>query len=168
MNRNIVCVFFAFGLAGCASTQSAVVEGSNLGAATYTPAVIIEPGYEAQYAQTLGACRAAAENRQLTAAQEEQLGAFTDAAGGVLAGAAAGAFLGATESGINAGEGALIGAGVGILGAVVGSIVTGPQEVAQQTRLVLLRCLETTSRDGERWTVLEDVERAPDFIVEQR
>ena len=156
------------GVSACASTQSAIVDRNNLGASGYTPAVLVEPGYDEQYQRALDACRAVASNRQLTAAQEEQLSIFTDTLGGVIGGAAVGAAAAAGGGGVNAGEGALIGAGAGLVGGLVGSILTGPQEVAEETKVVLLRCLDRTSNNGERWQVLEDVEPQADYIIERR
>ena len=57
-------------LSGCGSAYSGVVARSGLGAAEYRPAVYIEPGNEATYERVLQICRQAANNRQMTAAQE--------------------------------------------------------------------------------------------------
>lgn len=155
-----MAALLAIGLAGCGGAYSGVVSGSGLGAAEYRPAVYVEPGNEARYEQVLAICRTAANNRQMTAAQEAQLRTLTGTAESTVAGAAAGVqfqqiFDMAGFDTSSVGDAAAIGAGVGLITGLVGAATEGAERTAAETKAVLLNCLNVSSRDGELWQVLE-------------
>lgn len=150
-------------LSGCGSAYSGVVGSSGLGADAYRPAVFVEPGNEATYEQVLQICRQAANNRQMTAAQESQLKTLTGAVEGTVAGAAAGlefgqmfsVFEGSDIIDVDKGESTLIGAGIGLATSLASSFASGAETTAAETKQALLRCLTVASRDGALWKVLE-------------
>ena len=150
-------------LSGCGSAYSGMVGSSGLGAAEYIPSVYVEPGNEAKYEQVLQICRQAANNRQMTAAQESQLRTITGAVEGTVGGAAAGlefanifsAFEGSDIIDVDRGQSTMIGAGIGLATSLASSFASGAESTASETRAALLRCLTVTSRDGKLWQVLE-------------
>ena len=150
-------------LSGCGSAYSGMVGSSGLGAAQYIPSVYVEPGNEAKYEQVLQICRQAANNRQMTAAQESQLRTLTGAVEGTVGGAAAGlefasifsAFEGSEIIDVNTGQSTLIGAGVGLATSLASSFASGAETTAAETKAALLRCLKIASREGKLWQVLE-------------
>lgn len=150
-------------LSGCGSAYSGVVGSSGLGAAEYIPSVYVEPGNEAKYQQVLQICRQAANNRQMTAAQESQLRTITGAVEGTVEGAAAGlefasifeAFEGSDLIDVNTGQSTMIGAGIGLISSVASSFASGAETTADESKKVLLRCLTAASRNGKLWQVLE-------------
>lgn len=160
IRKNVgVCVGI-FLLAGCGSAYKGAVDQSGLGAEQYIPAVYVEPGQEEKYKQVLGICRNAANNRQMTAAQEAQLATITGTAQSTVEGAAMATQMGqvfdmAGIGGVDLGEAAGIGAGVGLLTGLVGSMSEGAHKTAAETKLILLRCLKVASRNGTLWQVLE-------------
>ena len=151
-------------LSGCGSAYSGMVGSSGLGAAEYRPSVYVEPGNEAKYEQVLQICRQAANNRQMTAAQESQLRTITGAVEGAVGGAAAGlefatifsVFEGSDMIDVNTGQSTLVGAGIGVATSLASSFASGAEATAAETRKALLRCLTVTSRDGKLWQVLEE------------
>ena len=150
-------------LSGCGSAYSGVVGSSGLGAAEYRPAVYVEPGNEAKYEQVLQICRQAANNRQMTAAQESQLRTLTGAVEGTVEGAASGlafanifsAFEGSDAIDVSRGESAMIGAGIGLATSMASAFASGAETTAAETKKALLQCLKVASRDNELWQVLE-------------
>ena len=147
-------------LAGCGSAYKGVVDQSGLGSGQYIPAVYVQPGQEQVYQQVLGLCRNAANNRQMTAAQEAQLATITGAAQSTVEGAATATQMGqifdmAGVDGVSLGEAAGIGAGVGLLTGLVGSMTKGAHKTAEETKRILLRCLRAASQNGKLWRVLE-------------
>ena len=150
-------------LSGCGSAYSGMVGSSGLGAAEYIPSVYVEPGQEAKYEQVLQICRQAANNRQMTAAQESQLRTITGAVEGTVGGAAAGleianmfsVFEGSDIIDVDRGQSTLIGAGVGLATSLASSFASGAESTAEETKAALLRCLTVTSREGKLWQVLE-------------
>lgn len=146
-------------LSGCGSAYSGLARSQGLGATEYMPAVVVEPGNESLYAQTLSLCRSVAQNRQATAAQEAQLKTLTgtvQATGtGAATGAQVGELLGDAGYDTGLGEGAAIGASVGLVSGLLGSFAEGAENTAAETKRVLLNCLRITSKDGARWVVAE-------------
>ncbi len=146
-------------LAGCGSAYSGLTRSQGLGAGQYMPAVVVEPGNEGLYQQTLTTCRSVAENRQATAAQEAQLRTLTGTVGATGTGAATGAqvgnLLGDAGYDTGLGEGAAVGAGVGFVSGLVGAFASGAETTAAETKKVLLNCLRVTSANGTRWHVVE-------------
>ena len=165
--RGLLCLAVSLPLAGalsgCGSAYSGTVSSSGLGATQYIPAVYVEPGNEAKYQQVLQICRQAANNRQMTSAQEAQLNTLT----GVVAGTAEGAVTGLALSQIfktfepsgdidvSRTESVLAGAAVGLVGALASSYAEGAEATAAETKQALLQCLRVTSKDGQLWQVLE-------------
>ena len=150
-------------LSGCGSAYSGVVGKSGLGADAYRPAVFVEPGNEPTYEKVLQICRQAANNRQMTAAQESQLKTLTGAVEGTVEGAAAGlefaqmfsVFEGSDIIDVDKGESALVGAGIGLATSLASAFASGAETTAAETKQALLRCLTVASRDGALWKVLE-------------
>lgn len=146
-------------LSGCGSAYSGLASGSGLGAAEYQPAVVVEPGNEARYQQVLAICRTVAANRQATAAQKAQLETLTGAVEGVAGGAASGAtlgnLLGNAGWSTSASEGTTIGAAAGLVGGIASAFAKGANKTADETRRILLNCLEETSKGGKLWKVVE-------------
>ena len=150
-------------LSGCGSVYSGTVGSSGLGAAQYVPAVYVEPGNELKYQQVLQICRQAANNRQMTSAQEAQLKTLTGVVAGTAEGAATGlafsqifkTFEPSGEVDVSRTEGALVGATVGLVGSLASSFAKGAEATAAETRASLLACLRVTSKDGQLWQVLE-------------
>lgn len=150
-------------LSGCGSAYSGVVGSSGLGAAEYLPAVYVPPEHQAVYEQVLPICRQAANNRQMTAAQESQLRTLTGAVEGTVGGAATGlefanifsAFEGSPDISVDRGESALIGAGIGLATSLASAFASGAEDTAAETKAALLRCLQVASKDGKLWQILE-------------
>ena len=125
--------------------------------------VYVEPGNEVVYEQVLQICRQAANNRQMTAAQESQLKTLTGAIEGTTQGAAAGlefanifsAFEGSDIIDVDRGESAVIGAAAGLVISLASSLASGAETTAAETKKALLRCLTVASKDGQLWHVLE-------------
>ena len=164
LNFRIAALLPAVGImSGCGSAYSGAVGSSGLGADAYRPAVLVEPGNEPTYEKVLQICRQAANNRQMTAAQESQLKTLTGAVEGTVAGAAAGlefgqifsVFEGSDVIDVDKGESTLIGAGVGLATSLASSFASGAETTAAETKKVLLRCLTVASRGGTLWKVLE-------------
>ena len=163
MRTNIRVTITAVGLvavlSGCGSAYSGLTTSSGLGSDQYRPAVVVEPGNEARYEQVLTVCRQVAANRQATAAQKAQLQTLTgvvESAGvGAAAGAAYGGLLDSGGFDTSIGEGAVIGAAAGAVGGLVTAFAEGANETADETRRILLNCLNVTSKDGTLWTVVE-------------
>ena len=100
----------------------------------------------------------------MTAAQEAQLKTITGVAQSTVEGATAGLELAnifnVLSDAIGTGdvdmvEQGLIGAGIGLVGGLVDAFASGSLDTAEETKLALLACIRTTSRNGELWTVLE-------------
>ena len=146
-------------MAGCGSAYSGLASQSGLGAAEYIPAVLVEPGQEAKYAQVLPLCRQVAANRQATAAQKAQLETLTGVVSSAGAGAASGLefgnILGSGGFDTNALEGAAVGAAAGIISGLAGAFASGAEGTADETRRILLNCLRETGKGGQLWSVLE-------------
>lgn len=147
------------GLSACGSAYSGLTDAHGLGAADYQPSVVVEPGNEEVYQQALTVCRQVAANRQATAAQKAQLetltGTVESVGEGASQGAVIGGLLGTGGWDTNLGEGALVGAGAGLVSGLFSAFASGAEETADESRRVLLNCLRATSKDGERWQVVE-------------
>ena len=146
-------------LSGCGSAYSGLSNTSGLGAGQYQPAVYVPAKNQATYGQVLAVCRQVAANRQATAAQKAQLETLTGAVEGASQGVAAGLELGSLldNAGFDtsAGEGALVGAAAGVIGGLASSFAKGAERTADETRRILLNCLEATSNGRTLWKVLE-------------
>ena len=154
---SVICASLMMG--GCGSAYSTTVGGSGLGAHQYIPSVYIEPGNEARYAQVLPICREAANNRQMTAAQEAQLKTLTGAVEGTVGGAASeikdNQFLDIFGAGNTTGDSALLGAGLGLATSLASSFASGAEGTAAETKAALLKCLTIAGQNGKFWQVLE-------------
>ena len=120
---------------------------------TLQPSVLIEPGYEDTYKSVLAKCREVAQNRKLSAEQEEALAGEAE----MNKATAEGAIKGGATSLLTGGslfEGATTGLLAGMASGMVDSM---PDEakIAAQSKKVLLNCLRATSQGGKRWAVLE-------------
>lgn len=132
---------------GCASTYGGLTSANNLGAAEYRPAVLVPPEKQAAYESVLTACRQAAFNRQVTAANQAQQGTIT----GAVTGAADGATAGFQMSNIfktagldsSSTRGFLQGGAIGLLGSLAGSFASGATDTSAETRNALLTCLRS-------------------------
>lgn len=155
----ILCALVAAPLGGCASTYGNLVSGSNLGAQEYAPAVLTQPGMEAQYAQVLGICRQVAVKRQVTAAQEAQLATMTGAVKGSVDGAVSGMQMGLIfkQAGLNGGVNRSAGLGMlgGLASSLADSFASGTQDDAAQTKQVLLNCLRRADPAERIYKVME-------------
>ena len=155
----IAAVGLAAILSGCGSAYSGLTSSSGLGSDQYRPAVVVEPGNEARYEEVLAICRQVATNRQATAAQKAQLETLTGVVEGAGVGAAAGAaYAGLLDAGgwdTSAGKGAALGAAAGALGGLASAFASGANTTAEETRRILLNCLDKTSKGGTLWQVVE-------------
>lgn len=157
--RGMVGVVAMGVLAGCGSVYKGAVDNSGLGAEQYKPAVYVEPGNEVKYAEVLGVCREVAQNREMTAAQEAQLKSLTGALETTVSGAAVGAELAnvfkSAGYNVDRSDTALAGAAIGLAVGLASSFASGAGETQEETKRVLLNCLNATSQDGLLWQVLE-------------
>lgn len=146
----------AFG--GCASTYGGMTSANNLGAAEYRPAVLVPPEKQAAYEAILAACRQAAFNRQVTAAQKAQQDTVTGAVSAGVDGASAGFRIGSTlkSAGFDASStrSTLAGGAFGLIGSLAGSFASGTSATSEETRSALLVCLRSKAHEIG-YTVLE-------------
>lgn len=158
--RSLMSLMLGLLLAGCGSAYKGIADHSGLGAQQYIPSVYVEPGQEAKYKQVLAICRNAAENRQMTAAQEAQLATITGTTASTIRGAGLGAQFGqifqmAGLGNVSIGEAAGLGAGIGLLSGLASSADEGAKNTVAATRQALMTCLDKTSQNGQLWKVLE-------------
>ncbi len=149
----------ALAASGCASTYGNLVSGSNLGAAEYRPAVLVNAGMEGRYNDVLAVCRQVATNRQITAAQEAQLKTITGVTAASLSGAAEGLQFGSllkqagVKTSINKDVGiGMMASGISALGT---AFARGAESDAASTKGVLLNCLRVADARQELYKVLE-------------
>lgn len=144
---------------GCASTYGNLVSGSKLGAHEYEPSVLVRAGKESEYQQVLSVCREVAVKRQITSSQEAQLSTITGVTSGALEGGAFGLQIGSimknAEFDASLSDSLGIGMAVGILSGLASSFSSGAQNAADETKRILLDCLDAADPDATIYSVLE-------------